>query len=56
MPEPRGDKAEPQERPSVYGDNFIKDAVNSIKSKLDDKSQVGKAKVLPNGRPNLTAM
>jgi hypothetical protein len=30
-------------------------AVDSVKAKLDDDSQVGKAKFHANGRPNLTA-
>ena len=42
------------ERPSVYADNFIKDGVNKIKSKLNERS--GSAdKMLDNGKPNLTS-
>jgi len=51
----KGASSNAKDRPSVYHDNFIKDAINKVKEKLSDDVQVGKAKFHANGRPNLTA-
>jgi hypothetical protein len=44
-----------EKKPSIYANSFLHQAVDSVKAKLDDDSQVGKAKFHANGRPNLTA-
>jgi len=45
--------AEQGKRPAVYADNFLNDAVNSVKRNLAQKGS--DVQVLPNGKPNLTA-
>ena len=37
----------------IYADNFIKDGINKIKGKLNEKGST--QKTLPSGKPNLTA-
>jgi len=46
-------RAKMQERPAVYADNFLNDAVNSVKSKLAEKGS--SEQFLPSGQRNLTA-
>ena len=52
---PTPQQIEGKAKPTIYGNTFVKDAVDSIKAKLNDDTQVGKAKFHANGRPNLTA-
>jgi len=52
---PVANKDAEKAKPTIYGNTFVKDAVDSIKAKLNDDTQVGKAKFHANGRPNLTA-
>ena len=54
QPAPMSDKAKPAEK-AVYDGVFPANVIAKVKEKLDDDSQVGKAKFHANGKPNLTA-